>query len=98
MSTAKQTHDHKEIKSWVENQGGVPAIVKGTDKKEGGVLRIHFPEHSDHNKNFEEIDWDTFFDEFDSNKLDFLYQETKADGEDSTFHKFIERDNNHIET
>lgn len=50
MSTAKQTRDHKEIKSWVESKGGVPAIVKGTDKNEGGVLRIHFPENSDNNK------------------------------------------------
>jgi hypothetical protein len=92
MSTAKQTHNHKEIQSWAESNGGVPAIVTGTDKKDkGGLLRIHFPSHSDNNSNFEEIDWDRFFEEFDSNKLDFLYQESKADGEDSTFHKFVER-------
>ena len=92
MSTAKQTHNREEIKAWVESNGGVPSIVKGTEKNdEGGVLRIHFPKHSDSNSNFEEVDWDRFFEELDSNKLDLLYQETKADGEASTFHKFVER-------
>ena len=92
MSKVKQTHSHKEIQSWAESKGGVPSIVKDTDKKgEGGVLRIHFPAHSNNNNDFEEIQWDRFFEELDSNQLDLLYQESKADGEDSTFHKFVER-------
>lgn len=92
MSTAKQTHNHKEIQSWAESNGGIPAIVKGTDQKDkGGVLRIHFPKHSHNNDDFEEVEWDRFFEEFDTKKLDFLYQESKADGEESTFHKFVDR-------
>lgn len=92
MSTSNTTHDHKIIQQWAEERGGVPAKIKGTGKEEDeGVLRIHFPENSDSDENFEEIGWDDFFENFDNNKLDFLYQDKKADGETSTFHKFVKR-------
>ena len=41
--------------------------------------------------NLEEISWDDFFEDFESENLDFLYQEEKANGESSTFHKFVNR-------
>jgi len=92
MSSSKQTHDHATIKAWTEKHGGVPAIVADTDNgKDGGILRIHFPNKSNSKSDFNETDWDTFFKNFDKHKLDFLYQDKKADGEDSTFHKFVER-------
>ena len=92
MSTSSdQTHDHKTIQKWVEERKGIPAKIKGTEKNgDQGVLRIHFPEHSK-SDNFDEISWDDFFKDFDQDKLDFLYQDKKADGEISTFHKFVER-------
>lgn len=93
MSSSKQTHNHATIKAWAEEHGGVPAIVADTAKSNnGGILRIHFPKHSDHSSDLKEIDWDTFFKTFEEEKLDFLYQEKKADGEESTFHKFVARD------
>lgn len=61
---------------------------KGDDE---GVIRIHFPENSDNDDKFEEIEWDDFFEKFEENKLDFLYQDKKASGETSTFHKFVNR-------
>ena len=93
MSTvSNQTHDHQKIKQWAEERGGVPAKIKGTGKGDDeGVLRIHFPKNSDDNDRFEQIDWDDFFEKFDEKKLDFLYQDKKSDGEQSTFHKFVER-------
>ncbi len=92
MSTSESTNDHNTIKKWAEKRKGVPAKIKGTGKeKDEGVLRVHFPEHSD-SENFEEISWEDFFTDFENNKLDFLYQEKKADGEISTFHKFVARD------
>lgn len=91
MSSSNQTHDHNTIKKWVEARKGVPARVKGTEKNgDEGVLRIHFPSHSD-STNLEEIEWEDFFTDFDKDKLDFLYQDKKADGETSTFHKFVSR-------
>lgn len=92
MSTSNTTHDHKVIQKWAEERGGVPSKIKGTGKDEDeGVLRIHFPEKSDKDDQFEEIGWVDFFENFDANKLDFLYQDKKADGETSTFHKFVKR-------
>ncbi|HEY1025678.1 MAG TPA: hypothetical protein VGE26_10975 [Sphingobacteriaceae bacterium] len=92
MSTSNTTHDHNTIQKWAEERGGVPAKIKGTGKEEDeGVLRIHFPENSDNDERFEEIGWVDFFENFDAHKLDFLYQDKKADGETSTFHKFVKR-------
>jgi hypothetical protein len=91
MSTLNQTHDHHIIQEWVEKRKGIPTRIKGTGKTEDdGLLRIHFPENSK-SDNFEEMEWEDFFKDFDKNKLDFLYQDKKADGETSTFHKFVER-------
>jgi len=93
MSTSTQTHDHNKIKKWTEDRGGVPAVVKDTSTSDAeGVLRIHFHENSDSNSELEEISWDDFFKNFEENKLDFLYQDKKSDGEHSTFHKFVKRD------
>lgn len=91
-NSSKRTRDHNVIKKWTESRKGVPAKIKGTGKEKGdGVLRIHFPDHSD-SDDFEKISWEDFFEEFDDSKLDFLYQEKKADGETSTFHKFVSRE------
>ena len=93
MSTSKRTHDHQEIKDWATERKGVPAKVKGTGNSEDeGVLRIHFPRHNESDDQLKQISWDDFFKDFDQNKLDFLYQDKKADGEESTFHKFVQRE------
>ncbi|HSJ68652.1 MAG TPA: hypothetical protein VK921_13295 [Anditalea sp.] len=93
MSTSAQTHDHDKIRKWAEARGGVPAVVKDTSSADAeGVLRIHFPKNSDSNSELEEISWEDFFKNFDKNKLDFLYQDKKSDGQESTFHKFVNRD------
>lgn len=92
MSTSNQTHDHQVIKNWTAERNGVPAKVNGTGKDSNeGVLRIHFPDHSD-SDDLEEISWEDFFSEFEDSKLDFLYQDKKADGETSTFHKLVARE------
>lgn len=76
----------------MEDRKGKPAKIKGTGSERGsGVLRIHFPQASD-SANFQELSWDEFFQEFEKNKLDFLYQEKKEGGEVSTFHKLVRRE------
>lgn len=93
MSTSVTTHDHEQIRQWAEERGGVPARIRDTGRKDGeGVLRIHFPERSNDGQDFEQLSCDDFFKNFDRNKLDFLYQDEKADGETGTFHKFVERE------
>jgi hypothetical protein len=39
----------------------------------------------------EEISWEEFLKKFEESKLAFLYQEKKANGEISTFNKFVNR-------
>jgi hypothetical protein len=89
-STSTQTTDHDEIRRWVEEHDGKPAIVRGTGNGDGGVLRIDFPGGAGE-ESFEHVDWDEWFRVFDDRDLAFLYQEQKASGEDSTFFKLVNR-------
>src|SRR4026208_1210375 len=90
-ATSNTTTNHNEIRRWVEERGGHPARVKGTEKgKSSGVLRIDYPGFSGEDR-LEEISWDEFFEGFEENKLAFLYQEKTSDGELSRFSKLIDR-------
>jgi hypothetical protein len=87
---SKTTTDHEEIRTWVEERGGHPAVVKGTEKGGSALLRIDYPGFSGDDK-LEEITWDEFFEIFDENNLAFLYQEQTEDGGKSRFSKFVNR-------
>src|ERR1044071_8071759 len=89
---SKTTTDHEEIRNWVEERGGHPAIVKGTEKGDSALLRIDYPGYSGEDR-LEEISWDEFFEIFDENDLAFLYQEKTQDGGESRFSKFVSREN-----
>jgi hypothetical protein len=88
---AQVTTDHEEIRRWVEARGGQPAQVKGTQRRGSALLRIDYPGFSGEDT-LEPIEWDEFFEIFDENNLAFLYQEKTADGGQSRFTKFINRD------
>ena len=86
MSEAKTTTDHGEIRRWVEERGGTPARVRGTEP--GGILRIDFGEPEE---SLEEISWDTFFEIFEDRRLAFLHQDGTEGGK-SRFNKLIDRE------
>lgn len=89
MSSSETTTDHNTIRQWVEKRNGRPAVVKGTESKDGeGILRIEFR----HGDKLEDIDWETFFDTFEDRKLAFLYQDKTAEGKESRFFKFVSRE------
>ena len=91
QATSHTTTNHKQIQKWVEERGGHPARVKGTEKgKSSGVLRIDYPGFSGEDR-LEEISWEEFFEGFEKNKLAFLYQEKTSDGELSRFSKLVDR-------
>ncbi len=91
-SSGKITTDHREIRDWTERRGGRPARVKATaDSSGGGLLRIDFPDRRGE-ETLESISWEDFFSTFDDRELAFLYQERTADGHESRFAKFVERD------
>ncbi len=54
------------------------------------MLRIDFPGGADED-DLDHIDWAEWFTKFESQNLALLYQQHKADGEDSTFHKLVSR-------
>jgi hypothetical protein len=90
-STTKTTTDHDEIRRWVEEHGGKPAVVRGTGSDDDpGILRIDFPGGAGEEQ-LEPVDWDEWFRKFDAAGLAFLYQEEKASGDDSTFFKLVKR-------
>jgi hypothetical protein len=89
-SETRTTTDHEEIRRWVEAHGGKPAVVKGTRDGDTGILRIDFPGGAGEDQ-LEQISWEEWFEKFDRENLAFVYQAQKADGEDSTFFKFVRR-------
>ena len=90
-TTSHTTTDHQEIQRWVDERGGHPARVKGTESKNSaGLLRIDYPGFSGEDS-LEEITWEEFFDAFEKNGLAFLYQDKTADGKTSRFSKLIDR-------
>ena len=92
MSEAKTTTEHEQIKRWVEERGGHPARVKGTDEKgTSGVLLIDYPGYEG-TQTLETISWEEFFQGFEENQLAFLYQDSTKAGDNSRFSKLINRD------
>ena len=66
--------------------------MRGTEGgDDAGVLRIAFPGGAGEDQ-LEPISWDEWFETFEESSLVFLYQQQKADGEDSTFFKLVKRD------
>ena len=91
MTLSRTTRDHDEIRRWAEARGAVPAEVKGTESKgQAGIIRFEFPNAPNHNDSkLEEISWEDFFEKFDQNNLELVYQEKTADGEESNFNKLV---------
>ena len=90
-SLSHTTTDHDEIRTWVEEHDGVPATVRTDDEDEVSVLRIDFPGGAGEDR-LRHIEWEQWFEKFDKEKLAFLYQEHKANGDDSTFFRLVNRD------
>lgn len=95
MSLSKTTQDHNEIQQWAEKHGAIPAEVESTEKKgEPGILRFMFPKAKNHNDGaLKEISWEDFFEKFDENGLELLYQDVTSEGAESNFNKLIYLEN-----
>lgn len=91
MALSKTTRDHDEIKKWAEARGAQPAEVASTHQDgTPGILRFCFPKAPRRREeNLQEISWDDFFEKFDQNGLELIYQEKTAAGRRSNFNKLI---------
>jgi hypothetical protein len=77
------TTSHEVIRQWAEERGGTPATVEGTEHGDRlGVLRFDF---GDDTPKLRHVSWDEWFQTFDERGLNFLYQEQRSDGRQSTF-------------
>jgi hypothetical protein len=77
------TTSHEVIRQWAQERGGRPATVDGTEHEgRAGVLRLDFQEPTE---GLREISWDEWFEVFDARRLNFVYQEERKDGRQSTF-------------
>ena len=74
------TTDHTEIRRWIEQRGGKPAI--GRD----GKLDVQFKDVQEG-----DVAWGTFFETFENRNQLFVYQEKFPDGLVSSFFKFTNR-------
>lgn len=82
------TTHHEVIKEWAEERGGVPATVSGTEHDDHlGVLRFDFggDDGNGDDSNLEHVSWEEWFKTFDERQLNFIYQENRSDGNQSTF-------------
>src|SRR3954449_10671808 len=78
-----RTEDHDVIRQWAEARGGQPATVDGTEHGDLlGVLRIDF---GGDDAKLRRVSWDEWFNTFDERRLNFIYQEERSDGHQSTF-------------
>lgn len=94
MTLSRTTRAHDEIRRWAEARGAVPAEVKGTERGgEAGIIRFEFPNAPNRNDSkLEEISWEDFFEKFDHNHLELVYQEKTSDGQRSNFNKLVHPD------
>lgn len=89
MADSKSTTDHDTIRKWADERDGKPSVVV-RDGKETELLRINFPGYGE--ENLKEIDWEKWFNIFDKNSLQLIYQDTTNTGK-SNFNKIVEREN-----
>ncbi len=87
------TTDHNEIRTWIEEHGGVPASVvdRETPSENAGILRIIF-KGEPNPENLTIMSWDEFFTRFDQANLAFQYEKKVSRGKSSNFYKFLSCD------
>lgn len=77
------TTHHEVIKEWAEARDATPATVSGTEHDDHlGVLRFDFGSDSG---DLQHVSWHEWFKTFDERQLNFIYQEERADGQQSNF-------------
>lgn len=86
----RKTHDHYEIRSWIEQHGGHPACEYGVGDGDAVLLQIDFANGTD-TKPQHRLDWDEWFETFEQQNLALLYQADMAPGEGAPFYKLVGR-------
>ncbi|WP_227352924.1 hypothetical protein [Haladaptatus salinisoli] len=85
------TTEHETIEQWVEDRGGEPATVESTADGGAGILRLQFPDTADDHDELVPVEWDEWFEKFESEDLAFVYQVKTESGNTSRFYKLVDR-------
>lgn len=87
----KYTTSEEKIRSWIEEYGGVPVLMKGIDengKESPEMIHVAFgplpPE-------MEEIDWEEFFERIENEQLALEYDDGAPRGKIPDF-EFVDRE------
>ena len=89
--TMKYTVDNDEIRGWMEEHGGTPAILKETSDdglESPDMLHISFNPQS---PDMEEMDWEEFFERFENENLALVYDDEDLETTPPDF-ELIDRD------
>ncbi len=79
------TISHEVIQGWAQARDAQPATIAGTEREgRAGVLAFNFPGWREGGK-LRQITWDEWFGTFDMRRLNFIYQETRSNGQPSNF-------------
>ncbi len=78
----KKAENEEEIKSWIEKNDGVPAMIDDPEVKQDEIgLRVDFPGQkdermlSDGRQATRDISWDEFFALMKTHNLEFMYSD-----------------------
>jgi hypothetical protein len=83
------TTNHDTIRKWADARKATPSVVTEEGDKTG-ILRLDFPDYT--GEDLQEVNWDEWFQLFDQNELQLIYQEETKDGEQSNFNKLVSRE------
>ena len=106
MFDTRNIFDHAEIRAWVEERGGRPAVGRGpTPHDDVSNLRFMFGEAAaaapgeaggidaaGTDERFEPLDWDEWFRRFEAENLALWVQDRNADGEVSRYYEMVIRE------
>jgi len=85
--TGVVTIDHDEIRDWVEDRGGRPALALESATNEA-PLRIDFGTSTE---GLRSVSWEEFFKRFEAGDLAFMYDPDASDAASGTICSFVDR-------
>ena len=86
------TFDHEDIKSWAEARDARPTRLRRFESENiHDRLRFRFPD--EHFPDEEDLDWEEFFDIFDTSQLEFVFEDIADEAiENGNQYQFRPRD------
>jgi len=85
-----KTTEHSTIKKWAESRGGKPSVVlKNGIQTEN--IRLSIPGTESDKEDLQEISWTEWFNLFEENQLELIYQIEDDKGNPNNFYQLVKR-------